>query len=316
MSTSQLFIILNRNCNLKCNHCCFNCSPKQTNCLEVKRLKDIIQKADDNNLDVIDFSGGEPTLYDNFQEILLYTLSKKFKIISVASNLVNIDSFKDILSNLSIKDKERLFFRLGIDGHNEETHDWLRGNGAFNTLMNGISTLKSNGIKLRSANTLVHKNNIHFINETVELVNNLGFSNNNWLSIFPYGRGKSFSKYQLTTDFWFSSLYNECNEYAEKYCMGFTFCGPFLNYTDDVPQIFNSLILKDCNSNGIIYDADNNVYAGCLKNMFTTHLPIGRASEPFDLLKYKVENYFDNINCSICEMKFACKGIQINKIAT
>lgn len=313
-SISQLFIILTKKCNLSCKHCCFECGPDQTHELQKLAVLNAIHQADLHNFNMIDFSGGEPTLFDTFPEILKYTLSKNFKLVSIASNLKNITSLISVISSLSNKDKKRLFFRIGLDGNDTISHDWLRGKGAFNELMKGLVIFKNYGIEIKSVNTLLHLKNYEHLDKIVKFAHEIGAIKHNWLSIFPFGRGKYFSKYQIPYNIWLTDLYSKGLEYSRHYNLKFTFCGPFLpenhQFTENIN--LNQFKLKECASNGLIIDAEDNVFAGCLVNMFKFPKPIGSSNDNFaDLIK-KAEDYFKGIDCNQCNMRFACKGVQIN----
>ncbi len=312
-SIKQIFFILNNQCNLTCRHCCFECDNRKETKLEKTDVITLIEKSKSFGFDTIDFSGGEPTLFDGFSDILQCTLDEKFELISIASNLTNIKSLEGLFSNISDTDKQRLFFRIGLDAHNANLHDWLRGDGAFEELMIGIEFLKHHKIKLRSANTLLHLRNFKYLDSIVELVSQIGFSNHNWLSIFPYGRGSLFSKYQIPFNVWINDLYARSFKYAEKYNLEFTFCGPYA-LKKDYNSTATHLKLKECYSNGLIINADGKVFAGCLLNMFHSSTPIGFYHENFLDLISKTEQYFLNLVCEKCNIKFACKGVQINQI--
>lgn len=306
----QLFIVLTDKCNLKCKHCCFACSPIKNTFLPKEKVFQIIDNALRLNYDILDLSGGEPTIHPDFPEILAYAVKGPFRLIAIASNLYKVRDLGPLFKSMSAKDKDRLVFRIGIDGPNAAVHDDLRGKGAFDMTMKGMDFLREHGVKLQSANSLLSARNYEYLDEMVEFINSQGFVNNNWIAIFPYGNGQEFSKNQLATELWFGKLYERCLEYSHKYSTVFTYCGPFVKSEDH----FKMFTLAKNNSNGLVVDQRGNVYAGCIRNMYTES-PIANVFEQsFEECHQLTDTYFtDSTDCENCESRFPCKGTFIYK---
>lgn len=306
----QLFIVLTDRCNLKCKHCCFACSPSNNTFLPKEKVFEIIDNALRLNYDILDLSGGEPTTHPDFPEILAYAVKSPFRLIAIASNLFRVKDLESLFDSMSAEDKNRLVFRIGIDGPNAAIHDELRGKGAFEMTMRGMDFLRKKGIKLQSANSLLSVKNYDYLDQLVEFINKEGFINNNWIAIFPYGNGEQFSKNQLTTELWFGKLYDRCLEYSQKYSTVFTYCGPFVKADDH----FKMFPLAKNNSNGLVVNERGNVYAGCIRNMYTEE-PIANVFErSFEECHRLTDAYFEvRTDCENCESRFPCKGTFIYK---
>lgn len=308
----QLFIILTDKCNLSCKHCCFACNPSKNTMLDKKTVFHTIDDALGLGYDILDFSGGEPTVHPDFPEILEYALKSPFRLIAIASNLYDVYSLGDLFDSLTSEDKNRLVFRIGIDGPNAKVHDALRGVGAFDMTMRGIDFLRKKRIKLQSANTLLSEVNYPYLEEMVEFINKEGFINNNWIAIFPYGNGEKYSKHQLSTKLWFEEAYEKCLAFSKQYDTVFTYCGPFVNAEDH----YQTFTLAKNNSNALVVNEKGDVFAGCIANMYTES-PISNIFEhTFAGCHDKVYSYLGNRDCHSCSSRFPCKGTYIYKNQT
>lgn len=313
IETRQLFIVLTDHCNLQCKHCCFSCAPSKCTFLGKDKVFQIIDEALRLNYDILDLSGGEPTSHPNFPEILSYALQSPFRLIAIASNLYRVRDLGPLFDSLSTEDKDRLVFRIGIDGPNAEIHDDLRGKGAFEMTMKGVEFLKEKGIKLQSANTLLSTKNYDRINDLVKFVNETGFINNNWIAIFPYGKGKVFSKNQLSTELWFGDLYKKCIDFSHHYSTVFTYCGPFVKKEDK----YKMFPLAKNNTNGLVVNERGDVFAGCIRNMYTEPPIANVFKQSFVECHKLVDDYFvEQTDCENCESRFPCKGTFIYKNQT
>lgn len=125
---SQCTITLTRNCNLRCSFC----YAKETGyieneTIEYENLKNIIDFCDEGKVKFIVFTGGEPTLYPRFIDILKYIKNKSHKMIpTIATNgilLENLDYCKSLIDNgigyidisLKGKDKDDCLSTVGRD---------------------------------------------------------------------------------------------------------------------------------------------------------------------------------------------------------
>lgn len=310
LKLSQLFLIITDNCNLACKHCCFSCNPSKENYLDKNTVFSIIDSALDLGYDIIDFSGGEPTSHPDFPEILDYAVKSKFRLIAIASNLFKIEDLADLFDSIKQEDKDRLVFRIGIDGPNSKIHDELRGKGAFEHTLKGVHFLRQKGIKLQSANTLITLNNYPHIKEIVEFVDKEGFINNNWIAIFPYGNGNNYSKFQLDTEIWFNDLYSKCINYSKTYSTVFTYCGPFVDEKCNKYSLFE---LAKNSSNGLVVNEKGDIFAGCIVNMYTESPISNIFVDSFEECHIKVNRYFNSVTCKDCTSRFPCKGTFIYK---
>ncbi len=139
MGTNQInpelvFLRLTNRCNAKC----IMCSTWKMKYEEPDEytLKRIVVELKNSNVDEIRLTGGEPSLYKEFNSICEYILSKKMKL-SVISN-GNI--FRSMSRNLLLDFNKVI---VSIDSANPEKHDKVRGKeGIWKQAVDGITKLK------------------------------------------------------------------------------------------------------------------------------------------------------------------------------
>ena len=142
---------LTERCNLKCTHCYQNEAiikdelTIEENYAVVDKFVDFIESISKESLAIgmINITGGEPFAYRELEPLLRYISNfKEYLSFNFLSNgtLIN-DKTIDLL-----KKYPPIFVQISIDG-NEESHDKIRGEGAFQNAMRGIKKLKENHIE-------------------------------------------------------------------------------------------------------------------------------------------------------------------------
>ncbi len=147
-------------CNLRCIHC-YQDDYAYKN-IDFNILNSIFFKLDAAMSKwkmkcFISLSGGEPFLKPEglFYLIDMIEQSDNFKNIAILTNGTLIDD--DTIIKLK-KHKKISEIQVSLDGHNEETHDKIRGAGTFLKAIKSIKRLKNAGIKTSIMFTLHDKN--------------------------------------------------------------------------------------------------------------------------------------------------------------
>ncbi|MHB1697216.1 MAG: radical SAM protein [bacterium] len=147
-------------CNLRCIHCYQNDYSHKN--IDFNILKSIFKKLDEAMAKwkmkcFISLTGGEPFLKPEslFYIIDLIESSDNFKNIAILTNGTLIDD--DIINK--IKEYKKISeIQVSLDGHNEKTHDKIRGGGTFLKTAESVKKLKNAGIKTSIMFTLHNKN--------------------------------------------------------------------------------------------------------------------------------------------------------------
>jgi hypothetical protein len=144
----------------------------------------------EGTLEVINLSGGEPTLHPNFRELIELSIRPEILKVSVSTNGITLAEDDSLLEYLQEKD---VVISLQLDGFNDEVYQKLRGQTLLDTKMRLLEKLKKNNVKMSITYTLARG-----INEAeVKDVLNYFFENENVIGLvfqpIAYeGRGREF----------------------------------------------------------------------------------------------------------------------------
>jgi len=155
---------LTYNCNLKCKMCPFWKRPSEN--LSTRKEKEILRQIYDSGVCAVGFEGGEPLLRKDLPEILAYSRSLPLH----TSLITNGTLLKSRIDEIAPYINGILF--VSLDGL-EKTHDLIRGvDGCFKRALEGITAAKSK-VSV-TINTTMMADNIHEVEDTVELARDLG----------------------------------------------------------------------------------------------------------------------------------------------
>lgn len=133
----DLFLALTGRCNLVCKHCNVASSRNSKDELSLKDWLGIIEEAAALKIFYLTISGGEPFLREGLFS-LLDKIEETHLHFSINTNAALIDTEKAA----GLKRYKRLRHILaGLDGSCAQTHDLLRGKGAFAAGLAGIKNL-------------------------------------------------------------------------------------------------------------------------------------------------------------------------------
>ena len=187
---TYLFFELTDKCNLACKHCGSSCSNRNAAFLDkndIFKVLDEVYSVYGSNSIMICLTGGEPLLHPDFFEIVDYINQKGF-VWGITSNATLID--ENIAKQLVQHKMASL--AISLDGL-KDTHDDLRCSvGTFEKTINGIQNLvnESNGKLNIMITTVIHKQNIHQLNDMMVLVESLNVNSWRVINLEPIGRAK------------------------------------------------------------------------------------------------------------------------------
>lgn len=203
-----IFWEITERCNLKCPYCRRQDYSDRGLAKEASlRLINDITK--DYN-PILVFSGGEPLLYPYIFEVAHYAKSRGLKT-ALATNATIIDE------NLARKIKLTNLHRVAVslDGATRDTHDSLRGEGAFVKTISGINHLKSQGIELQ-INTTVLRRNFKEILQIYNLCLDLGINALHIFAFVPVGCGITVPKAERLRPEEYENFLNEMADLSLK----------------------------------------------------------------------------------------------------
>lgn len=201
----------NLKCNLKCKHCFQGSSPRDfsSNQIDSSYWKNIFKELEFYNVYNIVISGGEPLFYPEFNSLFKEIVNYRLRLNILTNGVLINDDIVDYLSlpNVSLT--------ISMDGHNSETHDFLRGKGSFKRLIAAIEKLKKCDANLTLSYTIHHKN-YNFIEDFIQFSIKLGIKSVGFLTIDPIGRALE-NKYLLFNSIQINSITENVNNLKIKY---------------------------------------------------------------------------------------------------
>lgn len=127
---SMLEIQLTSLCNLNCSFCNSISTRKYHNSLDFETLKSKIKQLSEVGLKAITFEGGgEPSLYENLEELILFIKSLGIKCGIITNGVKQ-------LSNVCCENLN--WIRISLDSYDEDIYYKIKGKNYFNQVVQNI----------------------------------------------------------------------------------------------------------------------------------------------------------------------------------
>jgi uncharacterized radical SAM superfamily Fe-S cluster-containing enzyme len=145
---------LTESCNLKCPMCYSASGPGGKHltfeqvCAAIDRLVEV-----EGRPEVLQLSGGEPTIHPEFERILDYAVAQPIDIVMINTNGLRLAHDPRMIEALA-KHKKRIEVYLQFDGLRDETYQALRGEPLAATKHKAVETLGTAGIRTILVTTL------------------------------------------------------------------------------------------------------------------------------------------------------------------
>jgi uncharacterized radical SAM superfamily Fe-S cluster-containing enzyme len=142
------------NCNLTCSMCYADSRPglKHKSLDEVKGAIDALVAAE-GQPDVLQLSGGEPTLHPQFDEILLYALSQPIHYVMINTNGIRLSKDTELIDKIA-QHKHRVEIYLQMDGVEDFVFEKLRGQRLLETKLQALDRLGAADLNVTLVATL------------------------------------------------------------------------------------------------------------------------------------------------------------------
>lgn len=187
---SVLFHITSQ-CNLRCMHCFINAGSEGKNSFSYDKIMEIVKDLKELKVNLVAFSGGEPTLRPDFIQILEDTNKIGLRACLVSNGTLITEKFASRLKGL-LRDA-----LISIDGP-KDYHDFFRGViGTYDRAMNSIKALRKHNVPF-SLQFTVSKKSWKYIDWMAELASELGARTLKLEPLFMVGRAEQLGdKYAL-----------------------------------------------------------------------------------------------------------------------
>ncbi len=182
-----------RACNLSCKHCYASADgSKAQDELSTEEAKEFIDDLADHNVPVLLFSGGEPLMRDDLDELIGYATDKGLRVTISTNGTLITEERAETFEDLGVS-----YVGISLDGL-EETHDRFRGSeDAFKRALRGIRNCQDAGQKVGLRFTMTDYNRDE-IPQIFDLVIQEDISRLCFYHLVHKGRGKELNDAALT----------------------------------------------------------------------------------------------------------------------
>lgn len=186
---------LTKQCNLYCDHCYAaadtECAPGELTTEEGKRLLDDLA---DYDIPVVLFSGGEPLVRDDLEELIAYATEQGIRpVLSTNGTLITEERAQ------ALKDAGLKYAGISVDGL-PEANDQFRGmEGAFDAALRGINACLDVGLKTGLRYTIT-KHNAPDLEDIVSMLYDEGLDRFCFYHLDYGGRGNEIMDVDLTPE--------------------------------------------------------------------------------------------------------------------
>lgn len=170
----MLTLALTGACNLACQHCWVRGGEASSlPDVPLKTLRRIVQEFAALGGTGIRFTGGEPLCHPHWLEMVKFATSLGFTSVALQTNaLLLTDQQLAVLREL---DFPGLALQISLDGAAAQSHDLVRGNGAYHGALQGIKRLVQAGLAARGSLFFTEmRHNLAEIPELLALAERLG----------------------------------------------------------------------------------------------------------------------------------------------
>jgi len=161
-------IEITSSCNLRCPMCYAGSGPGGTHlsyedvCCAIDRLVEV-----EGGAEVVQLSGGEPTIHPDFERILDYACAQRIDLVMINSNGVRFATDPALVEAVA-KHKKRLEIYLQFDSFEDAAQEALRGATLVDTKLEAVEALGRAGVRVILVCTLQPGLNDHEMGKIVE----------------------------------------------------------------------------------------------------------------------------------------------------
>lgn len=296
-ASKYLNIYLTNACNLHCVHCFMNAGIKLEHELNADKWKSVLRDFAQKGGEFVTFTGGEPTMYDGFEEVVTYAHQLGLNVTVLSNGLLWTE--EQILRMKSYIDE----IQFSIDGVTEEDNAMVRGKNHFKKVVDTVCRFAKADVRTSVATTFTWENLSsadsykQFVDSIKERVGDRVFFKLT-KKILP-GRGKSFSEEE-------NRRYYEQIDAIERYV------DPTAGYANFIEGHEPNAMIRNCGFGGLSISSNGNVYfcnriheVDCFGNVIRDSLQDVLNKGKQVLNGTAVENVTP---CRDCSLRYICGG--------
>ena len=144
----KVHITMTNNCNMRCPHCFVSAGIVEKQELNVEEILEVIKKIESiNGLTDIVVSGGEPLIHPGTLQLLKGLRGHNVSLFTNGT-LINESNYRDIADCCQE-------VQISFEGVTQEAYERIRGRGNYNKALHAIELLKTTGVKITLAITIL-----------------------------------------------------------------------------------------------------------------------------------------------------------------
>lgn len=174
--------ILGNKCNLACTHCSSNADAHSSAGFSTSEARDVLAQMVDVGVVDVAFSGGEPLLRRDLEELVAFAKELGF---STGTSTNGYALTHRRAQSIKMSGLDRL--QVSLDG-TRSAHERIRGPGSFDKAVTAIQHSVEAGLRTNICFTAM-RSNAHLFPEMIELAVTLGVDGVNLSQFVPTGRG-------------------------------------------------------------------------------------------------------------------------------
>jgi len=197
---------INDRCNLRCLHCYQDIFTSERE-LSFPSLKDIFENIreflkEEKKLLVVDITGGEPFLHDDFFSLIEFLISSEVvKKVGIITNGFFLDK-----ENLNFLERfKKIEIKISAEGVDKETYELFRGKGNFEKFVETCNLLKSTNLKKTLMFTLL-ESNFSEVKKLFDFIENFEFDRFVVERFIPWGRGRKIQNQVISLKNWMETV--------------------------------------------------------------------------------------------------------------
>lgn len=171
--TCIALIEITEKCNLHCNICYANSGEGEHLSLDIiEKMIDFYQEAEYNQAEILQISGGEPTLHPDLIEIISYAKKSKIPFVMLNTNGIKLAENETFVEELSQFNQQGFEIYLQFDGLDNSIYKKLRKKDLLETKLKAIDNLIKYDIPITLVTTVAKGINDNHLGEILNFAMN------------------------------------------------------------------------------------------------------------------------------------------------